>query len=199
MSPSPVTRITSSVDFVCSRNRLRWGTVVSAVLQASRLSSADGSGSARGAILIIRPWLVNLLAVVVLLAGIGVMAGTSGRETVDWNHGSDAWNLLHAWLIQQFHANAGQAGDATTVTNAIPLANTWLDQMTVAFWRYSIPWIVCLTFSALAALVMSVACFVQVLTLSRQIGAINREMRRVKTSSVSQVAVFHHDLTLRTG
>ena len=174
----PVVKQDSDWLALCS-----WGTTVSAVLQASRLSSADGGTGARGAIVVVRPWLVNIFALIVLFTGIGVMAGTAGSETVTWNRGSDAWNLLHAWLVQNFHSNAGAAGDAATVTGAIPLADTWLNEMTTAFWRYSIPWIVCLVFSALTALVMSVACLVQVVTLSRQIGAINRDIRRAKMGS----------------
>jgi hypothetical protein len=161
-----------------------WGTAVSAVLQASRLSTSDGQGTARGAITFIRPWLANILGVAILLAGIGVMAGTSGGETVTWNRGSDTWNVLHYSLHEAVEDGLGAAGGgADAVLAAIPQADDWLDQMTDAFWRFSIPWIVCLVFSAVAAVVMGMACVVQVVTLSRQINSINTEVRRVKTAS----------------
>ena len=161
---------------------------MSAILQASRLNSANSSGAPRGAIIVLRPWLVNIFALVVLFAGMGVMAGTAGSETVSWNKGSDAWELLHAWLLNCLHINGGAPQDATFVTDNIPLANTWLEQMTVAFWRFSIPWIVCLVFSAFTALIMSIACFVQVVTLSKQIKAITREIVRTKTGSGASTA-----------
>ncbi len=161
----------------------RWGTLLSAILASSRLNSADGSGG-RGAIAFARPWLVNIFAIVVLLAGLGVMAGLAGSETVAWNKGSDAWELLHRWLLTCLHINNGAPQNAAFVTDNIPLADAWLEEMNIAFWRFSIPWIVCLVFSAFAALVMSVACLIQVLSLSRQIKAINMDIGRAKMGSV---------------
>ncbi len=164
--------------------RCSWATAISAVLQASRLSTSDGQGTARGAITFVRPWLANLIGLVVLLAGIGVMAGTAGASTATWNKGSAAWNILHEELHLARDGGAGDAGgDASTVLGAIPQADAWLATMSDAFWRFSIPWIVCLVFSAVTAGVMAVACVVQVATLSRQIGAINVEVEKVKTAS----------------
>ena len=94
------------------------------------------------------PVLVNFYFVIVLLTAIGVMAGTSGGETTDWNRGAGTWAVLHDSLLTAFQANAGATGDASSVLARIPQANRWLGTMARAFWRFQMPWVVCLTFSA---------------------------------------------------
>jgi len=124
-----------------------WGTTVAALLQANRLTSADGQTSIMGTHVWIPPWLVNFFFIIILLTAIGVMAGTSGGETTAWNRGAGAWSVLHDSLVVSFQSNAGAAGDATAVLAMIPQADRWLSTMTKAFWRFQMPWIVCLTFS----------------------------------------------------
>ncbi len=124
-----------------------WGTTVAALLQASRLTSADGQTSVMGTHVWIPPFLVNAYFIIVLLVAVGVMAGTSGGETTTWNRGAGAWSVLHASLQEGLQANAGAAGDASSVLARVPQADRWLGTMGRAFWRFQMPWIVCLTFS----------------------------------------------------
>ena len=113
----------------------RWGTSVTAVLQANRLSTTEGQGTARRAITFVRPCLANDFGLIFLLTGIGIMAGTAGSETVSWNKGADAWHVLHEELHIARDGGAGAGGgDANTIFAAIPQADDWLEEMTVAFW-----------------------------------------------------------------
>ena len=127
---------------VCS-----WGTTVTSLLQASRLTSADGQTSVMGAHVWIPPWMINTFFLVVLFTAVGVMSGTSGGETTDWNRGAGAWSVLHDSLLVAYRANSGATGDANSVLARIPQADRWLNTMAHAFWRFQMTWIVCLTFS----------------------------------------------------
>ena len=158
---------------------------MSAIIQRGRLNPAEAGSATPPPSFLMHPWFANILALSVLFTGIGVKAGTSGGETVTWNRGASAWVQLHAELHRVRDTGAGKVPgtDATTVTDAIPWADARLAEITGAFWQFSIPWVVCLVFSMVAASVMSVGCLLQVMTLARQIGTINQEVTRVKTGS----------------
>ncbi|KAI5481047.1 hypothetical protein MNV49_006233 [Pseudohyphozyma bogoriensis] len=163
-----------------------WGTGVAALLQSTRLKTSENMQpmNVKGSSLAKLPaiW-VNFYFVFTGLAAPAAMAVITVVGTLSWNRGIAAYNKLDKALAVAEANNNGQAGNADTVLAAVPLANEYLATMSSNFWKWSLPFGVCLTFAAIAAVTMLLACFTQVRTLSSQI----RFIREAIARSTSQV------------